>query len=224
MYSKSNSTSFLVKKWSRWWSKNPTFRSSSHSFWSSIIYLRSRRFADSWLKFGENRSESNKIRKKYKFISQNGQIRTNTDEHYFFSRIFAPSEVTDAAESFPYRHPQIPFASLNARKGKAGNLWGEQTDLISKKPAGRMTRHRHIRSRFWLLCVWSASALQPLLSLPFFLSSSSFFRFSRTRLMRILSCRISSMPFSPIRCLNSTSSVGAHGALIEKESMPQKYW
>ena len=55
MYSKSNSTSFLVKKWSRWWSKNPTFRSSSHSFWSPIIHLRSRRFADSWLKFGENR-------------------------------------------------------------------------------------------------------------------------------------------------------------------------
>ena len=55
MYSKSSSTSFLVKKWSRWWSKNPTFRSSSHSFWSPIIHLRSLRFADSWLKFGENR-------------------------------------------------------------------------------------------------------------------------------------------------------------------------
>ena len=55
MYSKSNSTSFLVKKWSRWWSKKPTFRSFSHSFWSPFIHLRSLRFADSWLKFGENR-------------------------------------------------------------------------------------------------------------------------------------------------------------------------
>ena len=118
MYSKSNSTSFLVKKWSRWWSKNPTFRSFSHSFWSPFIHLRSLRFADSWLKFGENRramcdffSQSRTNTDKY------GQIRTNTDGHYFFCRIFAPSELNDAAELFPYWHLQIPLVCLSAHKG-----------------------------------------------------------------------------------------------------------
>ena len=40
--------------------------------------------------------------------------------HSFVISIFAPSEVIDAAESFPYL--QIPLASLSARKGKEGNL------------------------------------------------------------------------------------------------------
>ena len=40
--------------------------------------------------------------------------------HSFVISIFAPSEVIDAAESFPYL--QIPLTSLSARKGKEGNL------------------------------------------------------------------------------------------------------
>ena len=116
MYSKSNSTSFLVKKWSRWWSKNPTFRSSSHSFWSPIIHLRSLRFADSWLKLGENRCA------RCDFFHKVGQIRTNTDGHYFFVLIFAPSELNDAAELFPYWHLHISLVCLSAHKGNEGNL------------------------------------------------------------------------------------------------------
>ena len=38
----------------------------------------------------------------------------------FVISIFAPSEVIDAAESFPSL--QIPLASLSVRKGKEGNL------------------------------------------------------------------------------------------------------
>ena len=116
MYSKSNSTSFLVKKWSRWWSKNPTFRSSSHSFWSPIIHLRSLRFADSWLKFGENRcARCDFFTKSDKY----GQIRMGT---IFFMLIFAPSELNDAAELFPYWHLQISLVCLSAHKGNEGNL------------------------------------------------------------------------------------------------------
>ena len=119
MYSKSNSTSFFVKKWSRWWSKNPTFRSFSHSFWSPFIHLRSLRFADSWLKFGENRcARCDFFTKSDKY----GQIRTNTDEPNFLCRIFAPSELNDAAELFPYWHLQIPLVCLSAHKGNEGNL------------------------------------------------------------------------------------------------------
>ena len=36
------------------------------------------------------------------FFHKVGQIRTNTDGHYFFVLIFAPSELNDAAELFPY--------------------------------------------------------------------------------------------------------------------------
>ena len=41
--------------------------------------------------------------KKFRYyFNKDGQIRTNTDEANFLCRIFAPSEVKDAAESFPY--------------------------------------------------------------------------------------------------------------------------
>ena len=40
--------------------------------------------------------------KKFRYyFNKDGQIRTNTDEANFLCRIFAPSEVKDAAESFP---------------------------------------------------------------------------------------------------------------------------
>ena len=51
--------------------------------------------------------------KKFRYyFNKVGQIRTNTDEHRFFSLIFAPSELKDAAGSFPYWHPRITHASL----------------------------------------------------------------------------------------------------------------
>ena len=41
--------------------------------------------------------------KKFRYyFNKDGQIRTNTDGHYFFVLIFAPSELNDAAELFPY--------------------------------------------------------------------------------------------------------------------------
>lgn len=77
--------------------------------------------------------ESIKIKKNnffFKILDKNGQKRTKTDEANFLCRIFTPSKVKDAAESFPQRHPQNVFAPLISRKGKEGNLWGKQTDLI----------------------------------------------------------------------------------------------
>ena len=59
---------------------------------------------------------------KVRFFHKVGQIRTNTDGHYFFILIFAPSELNDAAELFPYWHLQISLVCLSAHKGNEGNL------------------------------------------------------------------------------------------------------
>ena len=41
--------------------------------------------------------------KKFRYyFNKDGQIWTNTDEANFLCRIFAPSELKDAAGSFPY--------------------------------------------------------------------------------------------------------------------------
>ena len=45
--------------------------------------------------------ESIKIKKNIFFFQNLGQKRTNTDEANFLCRIFTPSKVKDAAESFP---------------------------------------------------------------------------------------------------------------------------
>ena len=67
----------------------------------------------------------------------------------------------------------------------------------------------------------TAPGYRPRPSLGFSLSSCSFLLASRTRLTRMLSLRISSMPDSPIWCRNSMSSVGTQGFFVENDSIPQ---
>ena len=60
--------------------------------------------------------------------------------------------------------------------------------------------------------------------LPSFLFPFSFRLSSSSRLTRMLSLRINSIPASPMRWRNSTSSVGTQGLAMVKDPIQQKYW